>query len=45
MVCIGAVLILVRGGGGGGGEGGLGISSVVILEVSRYRFSGNIGGR
>ena len=39
MVCIGAMVILV-GGGGGQGTG-----SVVILEVGRYRVSGNIGGR
>ena len=38
VVCIGAVLILVWGGG-------LGIGSVVILEVGRYKVSVNIGGR
>ena len=38
MVCIGAMVILVGGGGQGTG-------SVVILEVGRYRVSGNIGGR
>ena len=39
MVYIGAMVILFGGGRG------LGIVSVVILEVRRYRVSGKIGGR